>query len=158
VSREKASILRNKRKSKVKKLSRYHHVGAKGERIYSSYSFLAFVLDVVSGQRYASAALYPREGTPPSGTHWTGGWVDLRADVDTKARGKIVCLYRGLIKRFCEYGDGPRVFLKEGNYVTISIRGLCTTRRSLFFNSFVSSQFLLFINRSESSSFYMLLP
>jgi hypothetical protein len=77
-----------------------------------------------------SVTLVPRftPGKEPPGTHWTGGWVDLRAGVDTKARGKIACLYRGSIKRFCEYGDGPRVFLKEGNYVTISIRGLCTTK------------------------------
>jgi hypothetical protein len=41
----------------------------------------------VSGQRHAPAALYPRERT--LGTHCTGGWVGLRAGLDTKARGKI---------------------------------------------------------------------
>jgi len=40
----------------------------------------------VSGQRHAPAALYPRERTP--GTHWIGGWVGLRAGLDTEARGK----------------------------------------------------------------------
>jgi hypothetical protein len=32
----------------------------------------------VSGQHHAPAALYPRERAP--GTHWTGGWVGLRAE------------------------------------------------------------------------------
>jgi hypothetical protein len=47
----------------------------------------------VSGQRHAPAALYPRERTP--GTHCTGGWVGPRAGLDTEARGKIICTYRG---------------------------------------------------------------
>jgi hypothetical protein len=42
---------------------------------------------MVSGQRYAPAALYPRERT--TCTHWTGGWVGLRAGQDTEDRGKI---------------------------------------------------------------------
>jgi len=46
----------------------------------------------VSGQRHAPAALYPRERTP--GTHWIGGWVGLRAGLDTEAREKILCLFR----------------------------------------------------------------
>jgi hypothetical protein len=49
-------------KSKVK-LFRYRHVGAKGDRKYSSYSFLISALDGVSSQRHASAALYPQERT-----------------------------------------------------------------------------------------------
>jgi hypothetical protein len=41
----------------------------------------------VSGQHHAPAALLPPgERTP--GTHWTGGWVDARAGLDTEARGK----------------------------------------------------------------------
>jgi hypothetical protein len=36
----------------------------------------------VSGQRHTLAALYPREGTLC--THWIGGWVGLRAGLDTK--------------------------------------------------------------------------
>jgi hypothetical protein len=47
----------------------------------------------VSGQRYAPAAICPREGTP--GTHCTGGWVGPRAGLDTEVRGKILCPYRG---------------------------------------------------------------
>jgi hypothetical protein len=41
----------------------------------------------VSGQRHASAALYPRGKNP--GTHCTGGWVGLRAGLDAGARKKI---------------------------------------------------------------------
>jgi len=33
----------------------------------------------VSGQQYALAALYPQER---SGTHFTGGWMGLRAGMD----------------------------------------------------------------------------
>jgi len=33
----------------------------------------------VSGQQHAPAALYPRERP---GTHFTGGWVGLRAGLD----------------------------------------------------------------------------
>jgi hypothetical protein len=43
----------------------------------------------VSGQRHAPAALYPRGKTP--GTHWTGGWVGLRAGLDAETRIKILC-------------------------------------------------------------------
>jgi hypothetical protein len=28
-------------------------------------------------------------------THWIGGWVGLRADLDREAKGKIVCLCQG---------------------------------------------------------------
>jgi hypothetical protein len=50
-------------------------------------------LDGVSGQHHAPAALYPEERT--AGTHWIGGWVDLRDGLDTEARGEIHCLCRG---------------------------------------------------------------
>jgi hypothetical protein len=40
----------------------------------------------MSGQCLASDALYPRERTPI--THWIGGWVDIRADLDSGAREK----------------------------------------------------------------------
>jgi hypothetical protein len=69
-----------------KKLSRYLKAGAKGERKYSSYSFLTSSVDGVSGQSHALAAFYPLEITPV--IHWIGGWVDLRAGLDTEARGK----------------------------------------------------------------------
>jgi hypothetical protein len=45
----------------------------RGERIYSFYLFATSALDGVSGQRHASAALYPLEKDP--GTHWTGGFI-----------------------------------------------------------------------------------
>jgi hypothetical protein len=43
----------------------------------------------VSGQRHASAALYPRGKGP--GTHCTGGWVGPRVCRDAEARRKILC-------------------------------------------------------------------
>jgi hypothetical protein len=64
------------------KLSHYHHEGTNGERMYSSYSFLTLTLDGVSGQCHAPAALYPQKTT--AGTHWIGGWVSLRAGLDTR--------------------------------------------------------------------------
>jgi hypothetical protein len=47
----------------------------------------------VSGQRHAPSAVFPEERTP--GTHCTGGWVGLRAGLDTEVRGKIICPCRG---------------------------------------------------------------
>jgi hypothetical protein len=47
----------------------------------------------VSGQRHASAAISSQEKTP--GTYLVGGWVDLRAGLDTEVRGNILCLCRG---------------------------------------------------------------
>jgi hypothetical protein len=76
---------------KVKvKLSRNSYAGAKGERKFSSYSFATSALDGVSGQRHAPAVLYslcPQERI--ISTHCTGGWVGLRAGLDTETRGKI---------------------------------------------------------------------
>jgi len=42
----------------------------------------------VSGQHHAPVALYPRGKNP---YHCTGGWVSLKAGLDTEARGKISC-------------------------------------------------------------------
>jgi hypothetical protein len=67
-----------------------------GER-YSSYSFLTSALDGVSGQRHAPAALYPGERTP--GTHCTGSWVSLAADLDIKARRKVLSPLLGIEPR-----------------------------------------------------------
>jgi hypothetical protein len=47
----------------------------------------------VSGQRHASAALYPRWKDPRYPLDW--GWVGIRAGMDTYARGKILCLCLG---------------------------------------------------------------
>jgi hypothetical protein len=67
-------------------------VGAKKESRYSSYLFLT-ALDEVSGQCHAPAALSPQERAPS--THWVGGWVGLRAVLDTEVRGRILCLCWG---------------------------------------------------------------
>jgi hypothetical protein len=67
--------------------SRYTPWWRLGERKYSSYSFLTSALDG-SGKRHAPAALCPEERTP--GTHCTGGWVGLRAGLDTEVTGNIL--------------------------------------------------------------------
>jgi hypothetical protein len=79
-------------RSKTKQ-SRYTPWWCLGWEEYSSYSFFTSALDGVIGQRHAPAALCSGERTP--GTHCTGGWVGLRAGLDTEARGKIICLCRG---------------------------------------------------------------
>jgi hypothetical protein len=77
---------------KVKvKLPRYFHGGDKGEGRYSSYS-LTSTPDRVSNIMPQLRST-PKERTP--GTHWIGGWLGLRAGLDTDARGKILCLSRG---------------------------------------------------------------
>jgi hypothetical protein len=58
--------------------------------MYNSYSLLTSALDGVS---HAPAALYP-QGKDPD-THCTGGWVGLRAGLDTEVREKILCPCRG---------------------------------------------------------------
>jgi hypothetical protein len=63
-----------------------------GERRHSSYSYLGtrwgWVVSVTPRPRFTHG-----ERTP--GTHWTWGWVDLRAGLDAVARRKILCLCRG---------------------------------------------------------------
>jgi hypothetical protein len=69
------------------------HGGAWGERRYSSYSFSTSALD--GGGWSASRlgrAFTPGERTP--GTHCTGGWVSLRAGMDTEVTGKTLCPHR----------------------------------------------------------------
>jgi hypothetical protein len=70
-------------KEYILKLSRHHHAGAKGERKYSSYSFLSSALGGMSSQSHLSRAL-PRETI--SGAHLIGGWVGLRSGLDTQGR------------------------------------------------------------------------
>jgi hypothetical protein len=65
-------------------MSRYRHSGAKEEMKYSPYLFFTSAVEGVNGQCHAPAALCPREITPV--THWIGGWVGLRAGLDTEAR------------------------------------------------------------------------
>jgi hypothetical protein len=63
---------------------------AQGETRCTSYSFTTSALDGVTGQSHAPAALYSGERIP--GTHCTGGWVGLRAGLDSEVRGKMLCL------------------------------------------------------------------
>jgi hypothetical protein len=51
----------------------------------------------MSGPRHAPAALYPGERTPS--THCTGGWVGLRAGLDTEVRGKNLLPLPGIEPR-----------------------------------------------------------
>jgi hypothetical protein len=77
------------------KLSRYRNASDKGERKYSSDSVLISALDV--GEWLDSR---PDRALPPRkypSAHWIGGCVGLRAGLDTEARGKILCLFRGSI-------------------------------------------------------------
>jgi hypothetical protein len=61
-----------------------------GERRYNSYSFLTLALDRGEWSASRPGALCSEERT--TGTHCTGGWVDLRAGLDIEVRGKIVYL------------------------------------------------------------------
>jgi hypothetical protein len=73
---------------KIKQVPQNPYGGAGRERMYSAYSFTNSALD--GGEWSASRpglALLPGKG--PRGTHCTGGWVGLRAGLDTEARGKI---------------------------------------------------------------------
>jgi hypothetical protein len=67
-------------------MSRYCHAGAKGGVIAPTHSRPRHYKGG-TGRRHARAALYPR-GKDPLGTNLTGGWVGLRAGLDTEARGK----------------------------------------------------------------------
>jgi hypothetical protein len=73
--------------ARSRKVSGYRHADDKGERN------LITVLDGVSGHRHAPIAHCPRERT--SGTHCIGGWLGLRTDLNTEAKGKTLCLFRG---------------------------------------------------------------
>jgi hypothetical protein len=83
----------NNLSSSTVKLCHYCHVGAKRERRYSSYSIYSSSLGGdkgVSSQHHTADTLYYLEGT--HSTHWIGGWVDLRAGLDTEVRRKILRL------------------------------------------------------------------
>jgi hypothetical protein len=69
------------------------HGGVWEDRRYSSYSFFTSALDESEW-----SASRPGPALPPGkgpGTHWIGGWVGPRADVDAEARRKILCPCRG---------------------------------------------------------------
>jgi hypothetical protein len=67
----------------------YLYAGDKGERKYSSYSFMTWALDGVSGQRHAPVLSLPTEKDHryPLDRRLVG----LRAGLDTEARIKIIC-------------------------------------------------------------------
>jgi hypothetical protein len=54
----------------------------------------------VSGQRHAPAAVYPGRRTP--GTHWIGGWVCLRAGLDSEAKSNTIIILLQMLP--CEGG------------------------------------------------------
>jgi hypothetical protein len=56
------------------------------ERRYSSCSFLTSALNGGEWSASRPGRVYPRKMTPC--THCIGGWVGLRAGLDTEARGK----------------------------------------------------------------------
>jgi hypothetical protein len=69
------------------------HGEAWEERRYSS-SFTTSVLDGGEWSASRPDRALP-SGKGPPGTHCTGGWVGLRAGLDTQARGKILSPCRG---------------------------------------------------------------
>jgi hypothetical protein len=79
--------------SKKLKLSHYTTRWRLGGRRYSSYSFLTWVLDAVSGQRHAPAALYPRGKDPQYPLHRMLGGPHSRSG--SRVRRKLLCLCRG---------------------------------------------------------------
>jgi hypothetical protein len=68
------------------KLSHYRHENSKGERKYSAYLFLTLAVPEVTSQHHKPFALYPQGKDPIS--HCIGGWVGLRAGLDSETRGK----------------------------------------------------------------------
>jgi hypothetical protein len=67
------------------------------ERRYGSYSFMILALDEGEWSASRPAALYLRGKDP--GTHCTGGWVGLRAGLDTEVRRKILLPLPGIEPR-----------------------------------------------------------
>jgi hypothetical protein len=66
-------------KGKGKAHPRRGHEGPEGEKKYRSILSLTSALDGEGGQRHAPAALPPGKR---AGTHFAGGWVGPRADLD----------------------------------------------------------------------------
>jgi hypothetical protein len=60
---------------------------------YSSYAFLTSALDGGEWSASRPDRALPRRKT--AGTHCTGGWVGLRAGLDTEVTGKFLCPCRG---------------------------------------------------------------
>jgi hypothetical protein len=68
-------------------------VALEGVRRYSSYSFTMSALDRGEWSASRRGRVLTGERTP--GSYCTGGWVGLRAGLDTEVRGKILCPCRG---------------------------------------------------------------
>jgi hypothetical protein len=101
---------------KVRKMSRYSHANAKGERKYMSYSFFTLTLQGVSDQRHPPAALYTREWT--SSTHWIGGCVGLTVVLDTETEGITHCLCRdrtpvvqSIVRQYTDWATPADIFI-----------------------------------------------
>jgi hypothetical protein len=88
-----ANVSTHTRQQKKQSCPTTRHEGAWGERRYSFYSFLTSALDGGEWSASRPDRALSRERTP--GAHCTGGWVGLRAGLDTEARGKILCPCRG---------------------------------------------------------------
>jgi hypothetical protein len=69
-------------------LSRYSHAGKRGKGYIARTHSCGWMVSVTPRSRFT-----PGERTP--GTDCTGGWVGLRAGLDTEVRGNILCLCRG---------------------------------------------------------------
>jgi hypothetical protein len=65
--------------------------------MYSSYSFWTSALD--GGKRSASLPCRALPAGKDPGTHCTGGWVGLRAGLDTEFRGIILLSLPGIETR-----------------------------------------------------------
>jgi hypothetical protein len=100
---------------------------------------LLFILDLGTKWEWV-VRVTPRPRFPP-GTHWIGGWVGLRAGLDTEARGKILCLCRGSNpgSLFCSqtlYWATPA----SGSTTRLSI---CIIRKCWLVASLTSGNFIL---------------
>jgi hypothetical protein len=90
------------------------HADAKGERNYSSYSFLTSALSESEWSASRPVLASPQGRTPS--THWIGGWVGLTADMDTEVRGKA----------FASVGDRTPVVQSIARYYTGGSQNLVT--------------------------------
>jgi hypothetical protein len=82
-----------------------------GEWMYRSTFFLTSTL--VAGEWSASSPAHFTPGERAPGTHWTGGWVDLRAGLDDVEKRKNILLCRWILViltvthpfNWCMYAD-----------------------------------------------------
>jgi hypothetical protein len=86
---EKSCVIQISHYKKKQSCPATRHGGRKGERRYSSYSYLISALDGGEWSASRPGRALPREKDP--GTHCTGGWVDPRDGLDPGDRRKILC-------------------------------------------------------------------